>query len=113
MNRILLVFLVCLPVRAALAVFAKWLGDNHPRGLYILGTIMLVFAIRMLVANLQAKEGDVGLFGGPVWWNTLRLVHAFLFAVFFFMSMAQSRDAWVALAASVTIGAISAIAHYA
>ena len=90
MNRSVLFWTVCIPLRAAIARYSMT-GDRK-----LLRAGAAVIGARWL-AGLE--KGHVGFFGGPVWWADQRRAHGVLWLLY----ASSGRGEW--LAADVTFGA--------
>lgn len=101
---VVLVFLAaCIPARLLIALVAyrwdsKWLA---------LPAVAIAVG---LLYNFYVRQATHGAFGGPVWWNSMRLVHAFLFLAFAAARLRGHPEAWRLLVADV---AVALLAHAA
>ena len=90
-----------------LAAFSKgWV-------LQLLGIIALIPVIGWLYI-IFIGERDTGLevFGGKIWWQKLRPIHALLWAFFAYLAIMGNNKAWIALAVDTTFGLTSFLAHH-
>ncbi|HIE72293.1 MAG TPA: hypothetical protein EYP98_20170 [Planctomycetes bacterium] len=106
-RRTLLFFLVCLPVRAALAWLAWKLGAEGAKRwqFYALGVVALLMAAGMAARGYQRDQGLVenkGFAGGAVYWNSY--VHAAIYAAFGASFLLGVRHAWVLLVVDIAVG---------
>lgn len=76
--RSVLVWTVCIPIRAAIAVVALWIVRRAPAwARYVLVGFASWTAIGFWAQALWIRP-TVGGFGGPVWWTHARWAHATL-----------------------------------
>ena len=101
-QRTLLLLLVCLPVRALVAYAAKHTSRTH---LPKLALLALVPAVGLTYNYVRAKR--VGAFGGPAWWQPMRIVHATVFLLFAVLAAQRHPGAWVLLALDVVLAALA------
>jgi hypothetical protein len=106
-----LVFLIgCIGTRLFLAYLAFYLLTKPAVYLKIYGALLLIPAIgfTLIYMNGWRKTGPETS-GKPIWWNSLRPLHAFLyFAAAFCMFFENTRmHAWKILLADVIIGLVA------
>ena len=102
-------WLVCIGVRCALAYGASvasasqlaWLG-------YAAAAIACAF---LLIYLTGARTSGPETFGKPIWWNHMRPVHAFCYAMFAWHVMSQQANAWHWLAIDVLLGTGAFLHH--
>ena len=102
MSPALLFLTVCLPLRLALALTAKfYLNMLFPMGvlyLFIGLGMMLIYLFNLRPTGIEA--------GGRIWWNSIRPVHSALYLGFAFMALNGRDNSWLFLLADVILGAI-------
>ena len=107
-SRIILFLTGCMTLRLSLAIIAKILD---PKYLPIMGIMALAISIGFLYSFLLSKK-SLGLFGGKVWWNDMRLVHAILYFIFFVCAIMKKTSSWLILLLDALIGLGAFIVHY-
>jgi hypothetical protein len=100
----------CIPARLGLAYLAKTLPATY---LPYMGMIAILPAIGFLFlwATGSRKTG-AEVFGGSIWWNSLRPIHAALYAIFAFMAIQRSSYAWIVLLLDVFVGIGAFTVHH-
>lgn len=98
-SEILFVF-GCIPVRSLLALYAR--ENPHP----ILIAMGLMYAIRSIQLWLKPSLRPSGpeTFGAPIWWNSMRPIHALLWLLFVISALMKKEYAWKFLALDVVLG---------
>ena len=107
-TRQLYFWLGCIPTRILFVLIAYYLPIKY---LPYFGIITIAMAIGFIRAYFFNKK-DTGFFGGDVWWNNLRLVHAFLYLSFSISAFVKYNYSWVFLLVDVLIGIISFMNQY-
>lgn len=125
-QRIILFFLICIPLRLYLAYWAIVIHTvKHSETDW--NNNLLFFSvkrtnIKILLESLclaiglsfiyQFFKGNmIGGFGGKVWWGNLRLVHAFNYLAYAILSYNNIEFAYVPLLLDVIIGLIRFLVH--
>jgi len=111
-KSLLLFLFACIPVRILIAYLAK---TGSLRTLQILGVFAVAVSIGfMYVYFTGSRQTGPEVFGGKIWWNDFRPVHAFLYAYFAFMVFVtkQYDTAWLVLGADVIVGLFASFTHY-
>lgn len=79
-----------------------------------LGAAALLPAIGFLwIWATGARQTGAEVFGGRIWWNALRPLHATMYLAFAAGAFLRSRNAWMFLAADVLLGLTSFLTHHA
>lgn len=113
-----LFFLGCMPARFALAGLAYYAASSAAASsardwLRVMGWLALIPACGFLVLFLAgARRSGPETFGAPIWWNTLRPVHAGLYFLFSYLALGGAgagarRYAWTALALDAAVGLVA------
>ncbi len=76
MNLNVLYAFVCVPIRLGFPLLYHYLGNPQ-----WFGIITLIMSIGFGYSYLNYKNGDLGLFKGIVWWNTMRLIHSIILLI--------------------------------
>lgn len=90
---------LCMGTRILLALGAR---STEPRHLPILGVGALLLAVGFAVAFNRRHQG-AETFGQPIWWNSLRPVHAVLWGVFAVGAL-QKKNWWFVLLGDAVLG---------
>ena len=108
-KRFLLFIIGCIGSRSLLTIVAK---NASSANLIYLGYLALLPAIGFtyLFVTGERKTGHE-VFGGKIWWNNLRPVHALLYFLFSYNAIHGNRNAWIYLLVDVNIGFISFISY--
>lgn len=109
-KRFLLFLVGCMGARSLLAVVAKMTPISY---LPILGYIALIPAIGFIYLFLSGERTTgLGTFGGKIWWNNLRPVHATMYILFAYAAINKNPNAWLILAVDVLLGLFSFLTHH-
>lgn len=106
-----LLFLVgCLGTRSLLAYAAKYVDKTK---LKYMGYIALVPAIVWLYMYfIKPRTTGPEVFGGKIWWNNWRIVHAMVYILFSILAIQGKDYAYMPLLADVFIGFIAFTMHH-
>ncbi len=103
-----LFLLGCIPARIALAYVAK----THVQWLSWLSVLGLIIGCGFFAIYLtDSRKVGAETFGKPIWWNSLRPIHGFLYLSFAIAAARKSYDAWMFLAVDVVIGILAFVSH--
>jgi len=107
-----LVFLTgCIGSRAALAYLAAHASDGWLRVMGWLAAVIACGFMAIYVGKLRPTGIETG--GACIWWDSLRPVHAAMYAAFAWYAVHGARDtAWKFLAADVTLGLAAWTVHH-
>ena len=110
-KRILLFLIGCVGVRLLIAYLAKIININY---LPVMGYIAMLPAIGFAYIFLTgSRKTGAEVFGGKIWWNNLRPIHAILYALFAYNAINKNPNSWKILLADVIFGLIAFIIfHY-
>lgn len=115
-RRARLFWLACIPVRASFAAAALLIPlYMTPRLLILVGAAAALAAIGFWSNVIRAARGEhtgCGIFGGRVWWERVRVVHAALWTIASTAAFAQAPWAGWVLVADVSVGALAGASHY-
>ena len=80
-------FLICISVRVAIAIFAyfllRWSREDGKEWIrWLVGAIALAVSVAFLSRFFLYREGERGAFKTLVWWNKMRLVHSVIIGLF-------------------------------
>lgn len=110
-KRFLLFLFGCIPTRLFFVYLAKNISLEY---LPILGYISLIPAIGFIYLYLSGtRKTGAEVFGGKIWWDNLRPIHALFYFMFAYNAIQKSRGAWLYLLYDVIFGLLSfLIFHY-
>ena len=111
LKRFLLFLVGCMGMRSLFVVIAKNISIKY---LPILGYLALLPAIGFIYIFISGlRQTGVEVFGGKIWWNALRPVHALLYILFAYNAIIGNKMAWIYLFVDIIIGLSSfLIYHY-
>lgn len=122
----LLLFLFgCIVTRVAIGMIAMKFGDvslragsktkgQPPTLLQLLGGIYALIAITMTVLYFTGWRAGTGpeTFGGKIWWNDHRIVHALMYLLFAILALQRKKYAWAVLIVDAAYGLIVFLIHH-
>ena len=100
---------LCIPSRIILALLARdrlTSGEGIPMWARVLA-IAVGFSFLRLWLNPGLRPTGPETFGKPIWWNSVRPIHAILWISFAIAALMDKEYAWKFLAADVIIGLTS------
>lgn len=104
-NRFVLFLIGCIVIRILFVIIAKYINKKY---LPYLGIIALIPAISFIIIFLgDFRKTGSEVFGGKIWWNDLRPIHACLYLLFALLALKKNKFAWIPLLLDVLIGLIS------
>ena len=105
-------FLVgCIGTRTLLVYLAATVPPVWLKVMAVLGGLVVAGFTAIYVGGLRQTGLETG--GQPIWWNSLRPVHAALYAAFaYYAWTGQRQTAWVTLLLDVAIGLASFLYHH-
>lgn len=108
--RLFLFLFGCIGSRIAFTVISAYSTGVM---LQFLGVIALLFVIGWIYIIFIGKR-DTGpeVFGGKIWWQKLRPIHAFLWGLFAFLALSMNPRAWMVLAVDTSFGLLSFLRHH-
>ena len=108
-KRFLLFLVGCIGIRTLFIIAAK----NSPV-IYLkyMGYLALLPAIGFVyIFFTGSRQTGAEVFGGKIWWNDLRPIHALLYFLFAYNAIMGNAGAWVYLLIDVLFG-LSAFVHF-
>ena len=109
-KRFALFLIGCMGLRSLLVYIAKTTDVKY---LQLLGYLAIIPAIGFSYIFLTGSRKTGGeVFGGKIWWNKLRPVHAILYGLFAYNAINKNKQAWIYLLIDVIIGLISFIGYH-
>ena len=99
----LVTFLIgCIGARLLIAFIAK---QANKKWLRVMGYIALAPVIGFIYIFLTgSRKNGIEAAGGKIWWNGMRPLHAFMYALFAYFAITGNRNAWMYLFADAIIG---------
>ncbi len=109
-KRIFLFLIGCIGVRSILVYVAKTINIKY---LPVAGMLALLPAIGFSYLFLFGKrKTGPEVFGGTIWWNNLRPVHALLYFAFAVSAILKKSWSWLFLLVDVVIGLKSFLVYH-
>ena len=109
-KRFLAFLLLCIPTRIIIALIAKSVDQKY---LPYLGYLAILPAIGFAYIFIFGKrKRGAETFGQKIWWNNLRPVHSFLFALFAYLAISKNKNSYVVLFADAFIGLLSFLYYH-
>lgn len=101
-KRIFLFLIGCIGTRALFVYIAKNVNLTY---LPLLGYLAILPMIGFIYIYLTgSRQTGAEVFGGKIWWNNLRPLHALLYGLFAYYAIQRANFAWKFLLADVIIG---------
>jgi hypothetical protein len=104
-KRFLLFIFGCIGLRILFVVIAKNIDIKLLPYLGYLALIMVAGFIYIFVTG--TRKTGVEVFGGKIWWNKLRPLHALMYSLFAYNAINKNPNSWMFLLIDVIIGLIS------
>ena len=103
--------IICLGVRFLFVLLAKKVSLFI---LQLMGVIAIILSVGfMYTALFKYKKGDIGVAGGKVWWNDMRIFHSITYGLFAYLALTKNQNiAWKILLFDVIVGFGSFVIHY-
>lgn len=110
-KRFLLFLIGCIGTRTLFVIIAKKASEKY---LKYMGFLALLIAIGFTYIFLTgSRKTGSEVFGGKIWWNNLRPLHALLYFLFAYNAIIGNKSSWIFLLIDVIIGLLSfLIFHY-
>jgi Na+/proline symporter len=103
-------FLGCIGSRVLFSILLQYTPDSLCIPLSILTTMISIGFAVLWIFDLRQKKGA---FNNDIWWNTLRMIHAFLFGlVSWFLFQKKQYLASTVILLDTTVGFWSFIIHH-
>lgn len=107
-KRALLFLLGCIPVR----LLVCYMSATRVELLPALGALALLPALGFAILYaFDLRKTGPEVFGGAIWWNSLRPLHALLWGTFAVLALRHSPHAWKVLLADTLLGLAAWTAH--
>jgi hypothetical protein len=109
-QRALLFLVGCIGSRSLLAYAAATIA---PANLQILGFLTMIPVLGWIyILWTGSRKTGLETGGEPIWWNSLRPVHAFNYALFSALAIMRNEKAYYVLVLDVFIGLFAWIHHH-
>ena len=110
-KRFLLFLIGCIGLRSLFVVIAKNIDIKF---LPYLGYLALLPTLGFIyIFATDSRKTGAEVFGGKIWWNNLRPLHALLYGLFAYNAIIRNSNAWMYLLIDVTFGLVSFLSfHY-
>ena len=109
-KRFLAFLLLCIPTRIIIALIAKSVDQKY---LPYLGYLAILPAIGFAYIFIFGKrKRGAETFGQKIWWNNLRPIHSFLFALFAYLAISKNKNSYIVLFADAFIGLVSFLYYH-
>ena len=104
-KRFILFLIGCIGTRTLFVYLAKNANRTY---LQYMGYLSILPAIGFFYLFLTgSRKTGPEVFGGKIWWNKLRPVHALLYFLFAYNAIIGNTNAWIFLLIDVILGVIS------
>ena len=109
-KRFILFLVGCIGTRSLLVYLAK---NASKQILFYMGLLALVPASGFMYFYLSGtRKTGAEVFGGKIWWNNLRPIHALLYTMFACNAILGNSNAYMYLLVDVTFGLISFLSYH-
>ena len=109
-KRFMVFLLLCIPSRIIIALIAKYID---PKYLPYLGYLSIIPAIGFAYIFIFGKrKTGAETFGQKIWWNNLRPVHSFMFALFAYLAINKNKNSHIVLFTDTFIGLVSFLYYH-
>lgn len=107
-KKALLFWIGCIGTRVGMT----WLAATHQKLLPYMGVIAAMISLGFAVIYFGGlRETGAEVFGGRIWWNSLRPIHSALYGLFAYAALHGTPDAWRFLAVDVSVGILAKLTH--
>ncbi len=111
-KRFLLFLCGCIVIRSVFVYVAKTIKPDYLPLLAVLALLPVIGWINIIFFNPRNSGPET--MGSPIWWNSLRPIHAILYFAFALCAFYKKSYSWIFLLIDVCIGLSSfLIYHYA
>jgi len=108
----LLFLFCCIPTRILFVFLASGLLISRDYLPYFALLILPFIIMTSLIYLFQYRKSGWETFGEPIWWDSLRPVHASLYFLFFLLALRKSKYSWLPLLLDVMLGSVAFLIHH-
>jgi hypothetical protein len=101
---------LCIPIRLLIAYVAMKTPPKTLKYISLLALLPILGWKYIYISNLRQTGPEV--FGGKIWWNSLRPVHAALYTAFIFMAIREDPDAYIPLLIDPLLGLVAFLFYH-
>ena len=109
-KRIALFLIGCIGTRTLIAYIAKTIDINYLPYMGYLAIVIILDTLYIYITGSRTTGLEV--FGGKIWWNDLRPIHALLYGLFAYSAINKQPTAWIYLMVDVVIGLVSFLVYH-
>ena len=109
-KRFLAFLLLCIPTRIIIALIAKYINNKYLPYLGYLAILPAIGFAYIFIFGKRKRGGET--FGQKIWWNNLRPIHSFVFALFAYLAISKNQNSYIVLFADVFIGLVSFLYYH-
>lgn len=109
-KRFLAFLLLCIPTRIIIALIAKYIDNKYLPYLGYLAILPAIGFAYIFIFGKRKKGGET--FGQKIWWNNLRPIHSFMFALFAYLAISKNHNSYIVLFVDVFIGLVSFLYYH-
>lgn len=110
-NRRLVLFLGgCIPIRLSLAYITKVVSPKYLKYCALLASFP--FVGWLYIYFFKARTTGPEVFGGTIWWNQLRIVHASLYLLFIIFALQRKSFSYMILLVDALLGLFSFLIYH-
>jgi len=110
-NRSLVLFLGgCIPVRLNIAYITKVISPEYLEYCALFASFPMFYWLYVYFFKERTTGPDV--FGGKIWWNHLRIVHAFLYLLFIILALQRKTFSYIPLLIDALLGLFSFLIYH-
>ncbi len=109
-KRFLAFLLLCIPSRIIIALIAKYTNPNYLPYLGYLAILPAIGFAYIFIFGKRKKGGET--FGQKIWWNHMRPIHSFMFALFAYLAINKNKNSHIVLFTDAFIGLVSFLYYH-
>lgn len=110
-KRFILFLVGCMGARIFLVYLAKNINIEYLPYMGYCAIILSIGFMYLFITGTRKTGREV--FGGKIWWDKLRPIHAIMFGMFGYLAITKSSNAWIVLLIDVIFGLFSFLLfHY-
>ena len=109
-KRFLAFLLLCIPSRIIIALIAKSVDQKYLPYLGYLAILPAIGFAYIFIFGKRKRGGET--FGQKIWWNHMRPIHSFMFALFAYLAINKNKNSYLVLFADAFIGLVSFLYYH-